>query len=133
MQQCVIIEDNEDNQLVLVEILEQTERAQIAAVCATGSDFLQWLQHHPQRLIHTVFLDLQLPNEDGYAVLQQIRTHRQLPDVHVIAYTAYVRPVDIARCRAAGFDGFIGKPINPDRIMAVMHAFFDGHPLWEHE
>src|SRR5205814_10478974 len=58
-----------------------------------------------------VLLDIQLPGRDGYAVLEELK---ELPERSwkVVALTAHALPEDRARASAAGFDGYITKPID---------------------
>jgi len=58
-----------------------------------------------------VLLDIQLPGRDGYAVLEELQG---LPERSwkVVALTAHAMPEDRARAEAAGFDGYITKPID---------------------
>jgi two-component system, cell cycle response regulator DivK len=76
-------------------------------------------------------LDLQIPGEDGYEVLQRIREMPGLRNATVVAVTANVMPQDVAKARAAGFDSFIGKPLNrrhfPDQIRRILN----GEAVWD--
>jgi len=58
-----------------------------------------------------ILLDIQLPGRDGYAVLEELKG---LPERSwkVVALTAHAMPEDRARAEAAGFDGYITKPID---------------------
>ena len=58
-----------------------------------------------------VLLDVQLPGMDGFAALRALRADPATADLVVVAFTASVMAEDVARVGAAGFDGFIAKPI----------------------
>lgn len=58
-----------------------------------------------------VLLDIQLPGRDGFAVLEELKALPQ-PSWKVVALTAHAMPEDRARALAAGFDGYITKPID---------------------
>ena len=79
---------------------------------------------------YLILLDIQLPREDGYTILQQIRTHPKLKTTRVVAVTANVMPQDEARARAAGFDGFIGKPLDFDRFPQQIQGLLQGEQVW---
>ena len=57
-------------------------------------------------------MDLQLPGIDGHEALQRIRADQRCDGVPVVAVTAFAMSTDIDRAAAAGFDGYIAKPIN---------------------
>ena len=78
-----------------------------------------------------ILLDLQIPYEDGYTVLRQIRTHTRLSGTIVVAVTANVLPQDVERARRAGFDGFIGKPIELERFPEQIQRVLNGEAVWE--
>jgi CheY-like chemotaxis protein len=65
-----------------------------------------------------IVADLGLPGEDGFALLDRLRTiYRNVP---AIAVTAYARPNDRDRAFAAGFQEYIVKPINPHRLVQIV-------------
>jgi len=80
-----------------------------------------------------VFLDLQLPKKDGYAILEEIRADPRLAPMRVVALTANVSRREVERCRAAGFDGFIGKPIDGRRFSALLRKILKGEAVWTEE
>jgi two-component system cell cycle response regulator DivK len=78
-----------------------------------------------------IFLDINLPKTNGYEVLKQIRADEKLKDVLVVAVTAQDADTEIPRCMAAGFDGFIGKPISRSRFPRQIRRILSGEPVWE--
>lgn len=60
------------------------------------------------------FLDLNLPDMSGDECCRQIKTAAHLKHIPVVMVTGGVRPEDLERCRQAGCDGVILKPINRD-------------------
>jgi two-component system cell cycle response regulator DivK len=58
-----------------------------------------------------VLMDVQLPGMDGFAGLKALREDAATKDIVVAAFTASVMKEDVARIQAAGFDGYIPKPI----------------------
>lgn len=61
---------------------------------------------------------------------RHIRTHPRLKATRVVAVTANVLPQDEAKARAAGFDGFIGKPLDFDWFPEQMTALLAGDAVW---
>jgi two-component system cell cycle response regulator DivK len=133
-----IIEDNADNLYVVQRLLRNELHVRYLNARASGSLFFRWLEESDhaklnltQSQLDLILLDLQLPRENGYGILQQIRQHPQLQQTRVIAVTANVMPVDVQRTQDAGFDGFIGKPIDKNRFPAQIQRILDGESVWE--
>ena len=78
-----------------------------------------------------VLLDINLPRTSGYEVLEEIRSDDQLKDVIVVAVTAQDADTEIPKCKAAGFDAFIGKPISRKRFPRQLRRVLDGESVWE--
>jgi len=77
-----------------------------------------------------IFLDLQLPKKDGYAILSDIRAEPRHAATRVVALTANVSRREVERCRKAGFDGFIGKPIDGRRFSELLRKILEGEAVW---
>jgi CheY-like chemotaxis protein len=73
-----------------------------------GEQALTMIQEQPPDL---VLMDLHLPRRDGYGVLQEIRGNPKLASLPVVAVTANAMPGDQDRVLAAGFTGYIAKPV----------------------
>jgi CheY-like chemotaxis protein len=74
-----------------------------------------------------VLMDIQLPDRDGFALLQDIR--REVPArVPVVALTAHAMAGDRERAIGAGFDGYITKPIDIRAFPAQVAAALAGRP-----
>jgi two-component system cell cycle response regulator DivK len=78
-------------------------------------------------------MDIFLPEEDGYQVHERLRAHSRFKDTLIIAVTADVSVDNMDRARSAGFDGFIGKPIDPDRFPNQIRRILQGEDIWELE
>jgi two-component system, cell cycle response regulator DivK len=78
-----------------------------------------------------VFLDINLPTTTGYEILKKIRADEKLKKVLVVAVTAQDADTEIPKCMAAGFDGFIGKPISRSRFPRQLRRILSGDPVWE--
>jgi len=76
------------------------------------------------RTPHLIICDLQMPGLDGYATLERLR---QIPEIGaatpVIAVTASSMPEDRSKTRAAGFDGYLSKPITPETFAGDIAQF----------
>jgi two-component system, cell cycle response regulator DivK len=80
---------------------------------------------------NVIFLDLNLPKTTGYDLLKLIRADEKLKSVLVIAVTAQDADTEIPKCKAAGFDGYIGKPISRSRFPRQLRRILSGEPVWE--
>ena len=123
----LVIEDDANNLMVATDLLRMVGIKYINAR-ASGRLGIKMAEIMPR--VDLILLDIQLPYEDGYSVLRQIRMHPQLKDTRVLAVTANVLPQDEARARAAGFDGFIGKPLDFDRFPQQILAVLEGQEVW---
>jgi two-component system cell cycle response regulator len=72
--------------------------------------------------------DVNLPGMDGFAVLAALKTEPQLAGVPILAVTALAMAGDREKLLAAGFDGYISKPIEPESFVAELEAFLAGAP-----
>jgi two-component system, chemotaxis family, response regulator PixG len=77
------------------------------------------LQHKPD----LIFLDLLMPVANGYEVCSQIRRVSALKATPVIIVTSCDGIVDRMRAKLVGSSGFIAKPINPEKVMSVLHQY----------
>jgi CheY-like chemotaxis protein len=72
-----------------------------------------------------IFMDLQMPEMDGYEATRAIRASglQDAESVPIIAMTANVFREDIEQCLAAGMDGHIGKPIDFDELIEKLKLY----------
>ncbi|MEJ2551940.1 MAG: response regulator [Anaerolineales bacterium] len=82
--------------------------------------------------VDLILMDIRLPYEDGYEALRKLRASR-LKDIPVVAVTAYASEAQMKKARKAGFDGFIGKPLDADRFPEQVHRIASGEQVWELE
>lgn len=81
--------------------------------------------------VDLILMDLRLPYEDGYTALKKIRSSSRLKDTIVIAVTAEANETQVAKAREAGFDGFLGKPLDPDKFPDQIRRLLQGDQVWE--
>jgi CheY-like chemotaxis protein len=70
-----------------------------------------------------VLSDILMPGIDGYELARRLKTEPSLASMPLIAVTALARPGDRERIGAAGFDGYINKPIEPRTFVSQVEAF----------
>lgn len=108
----LIIEDNEQNFYMMSFLLEKNGFIVIGA--ETGREGVEKALHLKP---DAILLDIQLPEMDGYAVAEELKRHKELDGIPIIAVTSYAMVGDRERILAAGATGYIEKPINPDTFV----------------
>ncbi|HTI99964.1 MAG TPA: response regulator [Dongiaceae bacterium] len=114
----LLIEDHEQNRYLATFLLERHGYAVVAA--ADGPAGIELARTAPPALI---LLDIQLPLMDGYAVARELRSNPALRDIPIIAVTSYAMVGDREKSLAAGCNGYIEKPINPDTFVTEIERF----------
>jgi CheY-like chemotaxis protein len=107
MATIVVVEDQPDN-LKLLSTLLTLKGHQVIGL-PNGDRVAEVARSQPVPAL--ILLDIQLPGRDGYAVLEELKGLPERP-WKVVALTAHAMPEDRARALAAGFDGYITKPID---------------------
>ena len=111
----LLVEDNELNQEVARELL--TGVGLIVDVAENGRIALEKVQHSDYAL---VFMDMQMPVMDGVTATVEIRKLSQFKDLPIIAMTANAMQQDRDRCRLAGMNDYLAKPIEPDELWSML-------------
>ena len=76
-------------------------------------------------------MDIRLPYEDGYGALKKIRASERFKSVPIIAVTAEASQEQMKKANDSGFDGFLGKPLDPDRFPDQIRRILNSEPVWE--
>ncbi|MGD1055828.1 MAG: response regulator [Solirubrobacteraceae bacterium] len=114
----LVVEDNEDN-ITLVDFLLKAH-GYAPLLARDGSEGLRLaLEHRPD----LVLLDIRMPGMDGFEVARAIRADARLNHTRVVAVTASAMVGDREQIVAAGFDGYIDKPIDPESFMAEVELW----------
>lgn len=121
MATIVVVEDQPDSLKLLSTLL--TLRGHQVIPLASGEGLLETVRAHSPTP-DLVLLDIQLPGRDGYALLQDLQAIRGDHSWKVVALTAHAMPADRDRAIAAGFDGYVTKPIDvrafPGEVAALL-------------
>jgi two-component system, cell cycle response regulator DivK len=126
-----MVEDNSANLLMLTMLLCDVLEMQHYKGHRSGHELFAYIAAHPDQAPDVILLDLQLPQEDGYHVLDRVRTHPLIHSARVIACTAHVSRSNIVRAQAAGFDGFLAKPLEYGRFPDQMMRILAGEEVWD--
>ncbi len=108
----VLIEDNAPIERLVRIILVGAGFAFESA--SSGSEGIELAEKTNPDLI---LCDLDLPDMDGFEVLQKIRNRNAIRDAKVVAFTVFAMDGDRQRIEEAGFDGYIAKPLEPEDFL----------------
>ena len=116
----LIVDDEADTRTFCADVL-----ARHGARVMTAESVAQALERVESANPDVVITDLGMPDEDGFALIRRLRARDSDRGrrVVVMALTAYVSDEDRLRVLAAGFDGHIAKPFDPEKLARAVHAF----------
>ncbi|MCL2889594.1 MAG: ATP-binding protein, partial [Eggerthellaceae bacterium] len=121
----LLVEDIAVNREIVLSLLSPTK---LVLDCAgNGKEALRMFSEAPERY-GLIFMDVQMPEMDGYEATQRIRAldNPSAKKVPIIAMTANVFREDIEKCLAAGMDGHLGKPLSFGELVAVLKRHLKG-------
>ncbi|MCK6374269.1 MAG: ATP-binding protein [Zoogloea sp.] len=119
----LLAEDNEINQLVAREILEDVSLA--CDLAENGEEAVAMFQRAPAGTYALILMDMQMPRMDGVTATRTIRQLDGGEGIPVVALTANAFVEDEARCREAGMNDFVSKPVDPDRLYHALLKWLD--------
>jgi two-component system, cell cycle response regulator DivK len=123
--QVLIVEDDPPSIAVLQNLLRRSGVQSIVAL--DSRDITDYLPEMP--IPDVIFLDLEMPRMTGYQVLAIIRADNRFDNAKIIAYTTHTSHLNEAK--AAGFSGFMGKPLDPHRFPDMLQRVLNGESVWE--
>lgn len=121
--EILIVEDVSLNMLLLKEICARLAPAASLVEAVNGAEALDKYKKRPAQII---FMDLHMPDMDGYQACTEIRRYereRGLARSAIIALTAGALIDEKDKCLAAGMNDFVTKPIEPAMIMAIIEKY----------
>ena len=121
MSTVLIVEDNDKNMKLARDVLQAKGYQTLEAI--TGEDGVKLAK---EKLPDLVLMDIQLPGMNGIEAFRQIRADAKTARIPVVALTASVTPTDRSAITAAGFDAFLGKPINLKEFLDTVKRLVEG-------
>ena len=116
--QILVVEDNETNMKLFRDVLIATGHRTLEA--STGGQAVELATEHAPDL---VLMDIQLPDMGGIETLGRLRADERTASVPVVALTAQAMEGDRERFLAAGFDGYLSKPVNVVDLIATVKRY----------
>jgi two-component system cell cycle response regulator len=114
----LIVEDNPVNLRLAQFVLER--KGFTVTEAASASECMAQLEKAVPDLI---LMDIQLPGEDGLSVTRKIRANPKLKRIVIVALTAHAMTGDREKILAAGCDGYLAKPMDPQRLAGEVDAY----------
>jgi len=114
----LVVEDNAYNLELVTYLLEASDYCVVSA--GDGASGLRLVRESAPDI---VLCDLQLPVMDGYALARAMKAEPALRAIPLVAVTAFAMAGDRDKGMAAGFDGYLQKPIDPATFVGEMEAF----------
>lgn len=117
MSTILIVEDNPRNMKLVRDVLQVKGYATLEATTAEDG-----IRLATEKLPDLVLMDIQLPGMNGIDALRVLRGNPVTAKIPVVAVTASVMQQDRKLITEAGFDGYVGKPINLAEFLAAVAA-----------
>jgi CheY-like chemotaxis protein len=114
----LVVEDNEKNRVLVkdvlgyfgYEVLEATDGLEGIAMA---------MEHRPGLIL----MDLQMPVLSGLDAMKRLREHPETKGIKIIAVTSFAMKGDREKLLAAGFDGYIAKPLDPIELPEIVKKY----------
>ena len=119
--QILIVEDNEKNMKLFRDVLMASGHRTLEAT--TGGQAVELATAHSPDL---VLMDIQLPDIGGVEALGRLRADERTASLPVVALTAQAMDGDRERFLAAGFNGYVSKPVNVADLIATVKQYCAG-------
>jgi len=120
-ERILVVEDNDKNMKLFRDVLTATGYRTLEAT--TGASAVALATEHAPDL---VLMDIQLPDIDGIEALARLRADQHTASIPVVALTAQAMHGDRERFLAAGFDGYLSKPVDIVELVGTVRQHCDG-------
>lgn len=124
----LIVEDDPNAQLITVDLL-RLAGAQNCYPRKSVASALTFAENLPR--IDLFLVDINMPGQSGYDLLQAVRQNPKLQQAKVVAVTAGTLDEDVNKARELGFDGFISKPLKMALFAKQVGQILNGEMVWD--
>jgi PAS domain S-box-containing protein len=123
--EVLYIEDNPVNIVLMEAMLSRLPGVRLMTATHPLAGLALAHEHRPA----LIMLDIQMPDMDGYQVLERLRESADTARIPVIAVSANAMDLDVERGLAAGFAGYLTKPLELPRLLAAVAAALSGRAV----
>jgi two-component system cell cycle response regulator DivK len=123
----LVVEDNVANFQLVARMVEA-----LGMRCewkTSGYEVLEYAEALPR--VDMVLMDIRLPYEGGFEAAAKLRRSPRFASVPIIGISAIASSEQVERAKSAGFNGFLGKPLDPDRFPDQIRRVLAGEKVWE--
>jgi CheY-like chemotaxis protein len=120
-KKVLIVDDDMRNIFALSSALQSYDM--VVEIANDGEEAIAKLEEVNN--VNIVLMDIMMPKMDGYAATRHIRKQNKWAKLPVIALTAKAMKDDREKCIAAGANDYITKPVDMDRLIALMQLWLD--------
>ena len=120
MSLILIVEDNEKNMKLVRDVLQVKGYATAEAVTAEDG-----IRLAAERRPDLILMDIQLPGINGIEALRVLRANPETAAIPAVAVTASVMQQDRKHITEAGFEGYLGKPLNLKEFLETVRAMLE--------
>ncbi len=124
----LIVEDDPNAQLITVDLL-RLAGARNCYPRKSVASALTLAENLPR--VDLFLVDINMPGQSGYDLLQAVRQHPKLQQARVVAVTAGTLDSDVSKARELGFDGFISKPLKMALFAKQVGQILNGETVWD--
>lgn len=117
----LVVDDHPDNRDLLKRRLERLGVTHVG-MAVDGLEAVAMIRAQPFDL---VFLDVMMPNMNGYEVLERLRDENRLADLPVVMISALTEMDSVVRCIELGAEDYLAKPFNPTLLRARLYALLE--------
>jgi CheY-like chemotaxis protein len=121
---ALVVDDIEVNRMIVAGLLESTGISIDEA--ADGVEAIEKFKASTEGYYDIIFMDVQMPQMDGYEASEAIRAMRDRKDaekVVIIALTANAFKEDIDKAKGSGMNMHVAKPVDADRLVEVLFEY----------
>lgn len=112
----LLVEDNELNQQVASELLQQA--GMVVEYALNGKEAVELARLNDR--YDLVFMDIQMPQMDGYEATHTLRSFEEFAELPIVAMTAHAMQGERERCKEAGMNDYLTKPIEPEQLHELL-------------
>jgi two-component system cell cycle response regulator DivK len=123
----LVVEDNVSNFQLVARMVEA-----LGMRCewkTSGYEVLEYAEALPR--VDIVLMDIRLPYEGGFEAAAKLRRSQRFASVPIVGISAVASSDQVERAKSAGFNGFLGKPLDPDRFPDQIRRVLAGEKVWE--